>query len=114
MKFVKLDKVRQKVAKFIHKTLKKTTATCRSCGRAATSSHRPRRRRCHRGRSTAACAVVAAAVLVARAGLVLLLIAVVQGDELRLNGRTTAATLVVREELCLPGLNAALARDCGY
>ena len=57
------------------------------------------------GRSTASCAIVAAAVL-ARAGLAL--IAVVQDDEIRL-GATTAATLVAREELCLLGVNAALA-----
>ena len=59
-------------------------------------------------RSTGACSVVAAAVLVARAGVVL--VGIVQDDELRLRlGATTAAELVAREELPLLGLNAALA-----
>ena len=58
------------------------------------------------GRSTASCAVVAAAVLVAQAGLAL--VAVVQDDKLRLDA-TTATVLVASEELCLLGLNAALA-----
>ena len=43
------------------------------------------------GRSTASCAVVATAVLVARAGLVL--VGVIQNDELR-RGAMTAAALV--------------------